>query len=172
MRPRSLDHFLDRCEIRLARTEAVPLSWIAPERKTVTEEDGVVKQAAPFAKDGKPTVGATPVIYTPQPPSPMVNDWVDRHRDPRSFTLHLLGIPGTILGVLLIPVYTMLMSPSVFGFALALFLGGFVLQFLGHALDGTEPGEIKGIRAWWARRREAKAASGRVPVGFPDAKTT
>jgi len=112
------------------------------------------------------------LIYTPQRTSPLVNDWVERHRDPRSFTLHLFGIPSTILGVLLIPVYTMLLSWPVFGFALALFLGGFVLQFLGHALDGTEPGEIKGIRAWCSKRQGAKAALGRGPVGFADAKTT
>lgn len=113
-----------------------------------------------------------PLIYTPQPPSPLVNDWVERHHDPRSFVLHLFGIPGTILGVLLIPVYLMLLSVAVFGFALALFLGGFVLQFLGHALDGTEPGEIKGLRVWWSRRREARAESGRVPALYSDAKTT
>ena len=112
------------------------------------------------------------MIYTPQPASPMVNDWIERHRDPRSFALHLFGIPATILGVLLIPVYTMLVSIPVFGFALAAFLGGFVIQFLGHALDGTEPGEIKGLRLWWSRRREARAASGRSPVRYPDPKTT
>lgn len=112
------------------------------------------------------------MLYTPQPPSPMVNNWVERHRDPRSFTLHLFGIPPTILGVLLIPVYTMLLSPLVFGFALALFLGGFVLQFLGHALDGTEPGEIKGLRKLLAKRRKARAASSRLPLIYPDAGTT
>ena len=101
----------------------------------------------------------------------MVNDWIERHRDPRSFVLHLLGIPGTILGVLLIPVYAMLLSMPVFGLALAAFVGGFVLQFLGHALDGTEPGEIKGLRTWWARRREARAALGRGRVGYPDANS-
>ena len=104
------------------------------------------------------------MIYTPQPPSPMVNDWIDRHRDPRSFVLHLFGIPGTILGVLLIPVYAVLLSLHVFSFALALFVGGFFLQFLGHACDGTEPGEIKGLRTWWARRRDSRVGSGRIPA--------
>ena len=112
------------------------------------------------------------MLYTPQPPSPMVDNWVERHQDPRSFTLHLFGIPATILGVLLIPVYTMLMSMPVFWFALALFLGGFVLQFLGHALDGTEPGEIKGLRKLLARRREARAASGRIPAIYSETGTT
>ena len=112
------------------------------------------------------------MIYTPQTASPLVNDWIDRHRDPRSFVLHLFGIPGTILGVLLVPIYTMLWSRPVFGFALVVFLGGFALQFLGHALDGTEPGEIKGLRAWWARRREARGQARVLPIRYPDGPTT
>jgi uncharacterized membrane protein YGL010W len=86
----------------------------------------------------------------------MVLNWIERHRDPRSFALHVLGIPGTILGVLLMPIYLLLLSFTLFLFALALFVGGYLLQFLGHALDGTEPGETKAIRKWWARRREAR----------------
>ncbi len=108
------------------------------------------------------------MISTPQPPAPMVEDWIERHRDPRSFALHLLGIPATILSVLLMPMYAMLLSATVFGLALVLFLGGFGLQFLGHALDGSEPGEIRGLRLWWARRREAQAPMRPVQVAYPD----
>lgn len=95
------------------------------------------------------------MIPTPQPPSPIVTDWIDRHRDPRSFLLHLIGIPSTIVGALLLPVYTVLLSSWIFLFALALFLGGFALQFLGHALDGSEPGEIRALRRALARRRQS-----------------
>ena len=98
------------------------------------------------------------MIYPPQPPAPLVLDWIERHRDPRSFALHLLGIPSTILGVLLMPIYVLLMSFSLFLFALILFVGGFGLQFLGHALDRSEPGEIRAIRRWWSGRR-ARASS-------------
>ena len=80
--------------------------------------------------------------------------------------LHLFGIPGTILGVLLMPIYVLLMSIPLFLLALVLFLGGFGLQFLGHALDGTEPGEIKALRTWVARRREARARAGADPGGL------
>ncbi len=65
-----------------------------------------------------------------------------RHRDPASFVLHMIGIPPTVLGVLLIPVYVWLVSLPIFLFALALFVGGYLIQFLGHAIDGTDPGEI------------------------------
>lgn len=103
------------------------------------------------------------MIYPPQPPAPLVLNWIERHRDPMSFALHILGIPGTILGVLLMPIYLMLMSVPLFLLSMVLFVGGFGLQFLGHALDHTEPGEIKAIRQWWAARRARRAAA-KVPV--------
>ena len=112
------------------------------------------------------------MIYPPQSPSPLVNNWIERHRDPRSFVLHLLGIPCTILGVLLLPIYVLLMSFSLFLIALVLFLGGFGLQFLGHGLDGSEPGEIKALRLWVERRREARVQRSRIQVALPDGKRT
>jgi hypothetical protein len=54
----------------------------------------------------------------------------------------MFGIPPTILGVLLIPVYVYCLSIPIFLFALALFVGGYLVQFLGHALEGTDPGEV------------------------------
>src|SRR4029079_17110269 len=65
-----------------------------------------------------------------------------RHPHPTSFILHIIGIPLTILGVLLFSVYVTLASLPLFLFALALFLGGYMLQFAGHALEGTDPGEV------------------------------
>ncbi len=76
----------------------------------------------------------------------LIDDWMARHRDPTSFVLHMLGIPPTILGVLLIPVYVALVSIPIFLFALALFVGGYLVQFLGHVVDWTEPGEIAYFR--------------------------
>jgi uncharacterized membrane protein YGL010W len=110
------------------------------------------------------------MIFTPQPPSPLVNNWVERHRDPRSFALHLIGIPCTILGVLLMPIYLFLLSLSLFAVALFLFVGGFLIQFLGHGLDGSEPGEIKALRLWLARRRDARVERSRIQVALPDGK--
>lgn len=82
------------------------------------------------------------MIYPPLTPSPLVENWLERHRDPRSFILHMIGIPPTILGVFLLPVYLFQLSLVLFLFALAMFIGGFLVQFLGHALEGTDPGEI------------------------------
>ena len=82
------------------------------------------------------------MICPPLPPSRLVRNWVDRHRGPLSFALHVVGIPPTILGLLLMPVWLFGLSPVVFLFALANFVGGYLVQFLGHALEGTDPGEI------------------------------
>ena len=82
------------------------------------------------------------MICPPLPPSRLVENWLERHRNPASFALHLVGIPPTILGVLLMPVYVYSVSLALFLFALALFVGGYMIQFLGHALEGTDPGEV------------------------------
>ncbi len=60
----------------------------------------------------------------------------------------MVGIPPTILGVLLMPVYLLLLSPPIFFFALGLFLGGYLLQFAGHWVEGTDPGEVIVFKRW------------------------
>jgi len=82
------------------------------------------------------------MIDPPLPPHPLVQHWLERHLNPASFILHIIGIPPTILGVLLVPVYLCLLSLPVFLLALALFVGGYLLQFAGHLIEGTDPGEI------------------------------
>lgn len=82
------------------------------------------------------------MICPPQPPAYLVQEWLARHQHRGSFVLHMIGIPPTILGVLMIPVYLYLRSFPLFLLALALFVGGYLIQFLGHALDGSEPGEL------------------------------
>jgi len=88
------------------------------------------------------------MLCPPLPPEPLVARWIARHRNPISFVLHMVGIPPTILGVLLIPIYTPLLSVPLFLFALTIFVGGFLIQFLGHALDGSDPGEIIMVKRW------------------------
>ena len=54
----------------------------------------------------------------------------------------MIGIPPTILGVLFVSDLSHLALAPIFFLALALFVGGFVLQFAGHLLEGTDPGEV------------------------------
>ncbi|MGP0066371.1 MAG: Mpo1-like protein [Isosphaeraceae bacterium] len=82
------------------------------------------------------------MLEPPVPPDPRVQRWLMRHLNPTSFVLHIIGIPPTFLGVLFVPIYLSLLSLQLFYVALALFLGGFLIQFAGHFLEGTDPGEI------------------------------
>lgn len=82
------------------------------------------------------------MVYPPNPPHRLIGHWLDRHPNPVSFWLHMVGIPPTILGVLLFSVYVVLLSRTIFMLALALFFGGYLLQFAGHLLERTDPGEI------------------------------
>ena len=82
------------------------------------------------------------MICTPQVPCTLVRYWMSRHEGALSFTLHMVGIPPTIMGVLLMPAYLALRSWPIFWLASGLFVGGFLVQFLGHALEGTDPGEV------------------------------
>ncbi len=76
------------------------------------------------------------------PPDPRVQRWLQRHPHPTSFVLHMIGIPPTFLGALFVPIYLCMLSWQLFLVALALFVGGYLLQFAGHFLEGTDPGEI------------------------------
>ena len=98
------------------------------------------------------------MLCPPLTPDPVVRDWIARHRRPATFALHMIGIPPTILGVLYIPIYVTLLSVPVFILAFLLFDGGFLLQFFGHALDRTEPGEIAFFRKLFRRYQERRAA--------------
>jgi hypothetical protein len=81
-------------------------------------------------------------------PKPLQN-WLSRHRNPVSFWLHMVGIPATILAVVV----------AVGGYWLigaALFVAGYALQFIGHAIEGNRSGEEELVRKLLARR-EAKS---------------
>ncbi|RUL86744.1 Mpo1-like protein [Tautonia sociabilis] len=100
------------------------------------------------------------MLCPPLSPDPVVQDWIARHKNPANFALHIVAIPPTILGVLYIPIYLTLLSIPVFLTALGLFAGGYLVQFLGHAIDRSEPGEIALLRRWLRRQWERRAAVG------------
>ena len=64
-----------------------------------------------------------------------LSNWFERHRHPVSLALHLVGIPMTVVAV---------------GFLIArwwstgagLFVLGYALQFVGHAIEGNDAGEL------------------------------
>lgn len=66
-------------------------------------------------------------------------NWRERHRHPFNFAIHLFGIPLAVIGVGLLFVL-----PWYWGVA-ALALG-YLLQYVGHAVEGNDLGEWAGIK--------------------------
>ncbi len=42
--------------------------------------------------------------------------------------------------------------PIIFLLSMSLFFGGYLIQFLGHVFEGSEPGELIVLRRLWKRR--------------------
>jgi hypothetical protein len=66
----------------------------------------------------------------------MLRNWLQRHQHPASQVLHAIGVPMTFVGS---AVLVVLGHPW---WALAAFVAGYVLQFIGHAIEGNDPGEL------------------------------
>ncbi len=64
-----------------------------------------------------------------------VKNYIERHQHPVNQVLHVVGVPLTFM------VSTVLLIQHQGWWALAAFLGGYVLQFAGHAVEGNDAGE-------------------------------
>lgn len=69
----------------------------------------------------------------------ILSNWLERHQNPVSFWLHMVGIPMTVVGV-------GFWIARDFWTGLALFVGGYVLQWIGHIIEGNDVGEIIPIK--------------------------
>jgi hypothetical protein len=63
-----------------------------------------------------------------------LDNWLSRHRNRTSFALHMAGIPATVAAIPLLILKCWVL-------AAALFVGGYALQFIGHAIEGNRSGE-------------------------------
>ena len=61
--------------------------------------------------------------------------WLDRHQTGPNRLLHALGIPATIVGVVLLFAHFWLLAAM-------LFVAGYVFQVIGHYLEGSRVGEL------------------------------
>ena len=64
-----------------------------------------------------------------------LREWPARHQHPVNFWLHMVGIPLTFIGV-----YEWIKGAG--GLGTGLFLGGYLLQWLGHRIEGNDVGEL------------------------------
>lgn len=71
----------------------------------------------------------------------VVHNWLERHQHPFSFWIHLIGIPMTIVGIALVCLY-----PAEWHWGVGAFVLGYLLQFIGHRVEGNDMGEWAGIK--------------------------
>ncbi len=73
-----------------------------------------------------------------------LDNWLARHRHPVSFWLHMVGIPATLTAI---PLAVM----DRWIWAGVLFIGGYALQLIGHAIEGNRSGEELLLRRLFRR---------------------
>lgn len=63
-------------------------------------------------------------------------NYIERHQNGWNLLLHLVGVPLTFV------VSVVFLVQHQWLWAGAAFIGGYVLQFLGHAIEGNDAGEV------------------------------
>ena len=88
------------------------------------------------------------------------DDWIEEysegHQNPVNRLMHSFGIPMIAISILLVPFCFFV--PGFWRIALALFVIGWILQFVGHYFEGKPPEFFKdwrflfvGLR-WWFKK--------------------
>ncbi len=88
------------------------------------------------------------------------DEWIEEyekaHRHPVNKLTHSIGIPMIAVAVLLIPLCFFV--AGCWRIALGLFVGGWILQFIGHAFEGKPPEFFRDYRflfvglRWWLKK--------------------
>ncbi|MCI0639910.1 MAG: DUF962 domain-containing protein [Gemmataceae bacterium] len=109
----------------------------------------------------------SPGFFRRRPLRRALKNWLKRHRHPFNFWIHLVGIPLAVAGVVLF--FALPWSQWYWG--VAAFVGGYILQYIGHCVEGNDLGEWAGIKRLlglpyvgvaprWSAESEARSAEG------------
>ena len=71
-----------------------------------------------------------------------LRNWLDRHQNPVSFWLHMAGIPMTIACMPLALIQLSEDRWDLWWRPVALLVVGYLLQWIGHVIEGNDMGEI------------------------------
>src|SRR5438105_4027574 len=92
------------------------------------------------------------MMATPPPPGPpptwrrpvrkILGNWRERHQDPFNFWIHLVGIPMTVAGAILL----VALPWDQWYWGAGAFVLGYVLQYAGHRVEGNDMGEWAGVK--------------------------
>jgi len=77
-----------------------------------------------------------------------LSSWLERHQHPASFWLHMVGIP---LAVASLPLAAVQLYQNRWGLwwrPVLLLAGGYLLQWIGHRIEGNDLGEIILLKKW------------------------
>ncbi|HAY45851.1 MAG TPA: DUF962 domain-containing protein [Gammaproteobacteria bacterium] len=96
-----------------------------------------------------------------KPMSAWVRDYAAGHQHPINRLMHTWGIPMIVISI---PLFGLsFIEPQILWLAVALFVIGWILQFVGHWFEGTAPEFFKdwrylfvGLR-WWIEKIKGKA---------------
>ncbi len=96
----------------------------------------------------------------------MLRNWLERHQHPASLALHAIGIPMTLAAVVVAIVQLGESRWDLWWRPVALLVGGYVLQWVGHWIEGNDMGELILVKKAMGRpyiavvpRRDEAAAS-------------
>ena len=83
-----------------------------------------------------------------------IDNYKSKHRHPLNKLSHSIGIPMIVIAL---PLFFFNWR-----WALVLFVAGWILQFVGHAIEGNQPAFFKNpfylvVGPWWLIRRAAEA---------------
>jgi uncharacterized membrane protein YGL010W len=83
-----------------------------------------------------------------------IDSYKAKHRHPLNKLTHSIGIPMIVISL---PLFFV-----AWRWALAMFVVGWILQFIGHAVEGNQPAFFKNpmyllVGPWWLLRRAAEA---------------
>lgn len=85
-----------------------------------------------------------------------VANYIQRHQNRANQLLHLIGVPLTFV------VSAVLAVQHRWAWAAAAFVVGYVLQFVGHAIEGNDAGEVVLIKRWLGKPYQEFAPTRRV----------
>jgi hypothetical protein len=71
-----------------------------------------------------------------------IQNWRERHQHPASFWLHMIGIPMAVAGLILGAVQLYQWRWDLWWRPTGLIVLGYLLQWIGHVIEGNEVGEI------------------------------
>lgn len=71
-----------------------------------------------------------------------IENWMERHQHPVSFWLHMIGIPLAVGGLILGGVQLLQWRWDLWWRPTALIALGYLLQWIGHRIEGNDVGEI------------------------------